>query len=46
MVDRGTAQPRLVLASSSTYRQELLASLGVEFEVVEPAIDERAADRA
>ena len=45
MVDRGTAQPRLVLASSSTYRQELLASLGVEFEVVEPAIDERAADQ-
>lgn len=33
-------QPRLILASASPRRRELLARLGVPFEVVEPGIDE------
>lgn len=32
---------KLVLASSSPYRRELLARLGVEFEVAAPQVDER-----
>jgi 7-methyl-GTP pyrophosphatase len=36
------AQPRrLVLASSSRYRRELLARLGLAFEVASPQVDER-----
>lgn len=34
--------PRLILASSSSYRQELLARLRLPFEVAIPAIDESA----
>jgi septum formation protein len=33
--------PRLILGSSSTYRQELLRRLRIPFEVMIPAIDER-----
>jgi septum formation protein len=32
--------PRLILASSSPYRRELLGRLGLPFEVVVPALDE------
>lgn len=32
--------PRLVLASTSTYRRELLARLQIPFEVADPGIDE------
>ena len=36
------AQPRrLVLASTSRYRKELVARLGVAFEVAAPQVDER-----
>jgi septum formation protein len=35
-----SALPRLILASSSTYRKELLARLHVPFEVSVPSIDE------
>jgi septum formation protein len=35
-----TAHPLLILASSSTYRRELLARLQIEFEVDAPEIDE------
>ncbi|MBI4742308.1 MAG: septum formation inhibitor Maf [Betaproteobacteria bacterium] len=34
--------PQLVLASTSPFRRELLARLGVPFEVANPAVDERA----
>jgi septum formation protein len=34
--------PRLILASSSAYRRELLARLGLPFESVSPDIDETA----
>jgi septum formation protein len=34
------ARPRLVLASSSPYRRELLARLRIPFDVIVPAIDE------
>jgi septum formation protein len=34
--------PRLILASSSTYRRELLARLGLPFESASPDIDESA----
>ena len=34
--------PRLVLASTSRYRRELLARLGMPFEVVAPGVDEAA----
>ena len=34
--------PRLILASSSPYRQQLLARLGLPFEVLAPDIDETA----
>ncbi|WP_026354453.1 Maf family nucleotide pyrophosphatase [Massilia niastensis] len=37
-----SAVPRLILASSSAYRRELLGRLGLPFEAVAPAIDERA----
>jgi len=37
-----TAHPRLILASSSIYRQELLARLGLPFEAVSPNVDETA----
>jgi septum formation protein len=33
-------QPRLILGSSSKYRQELLSRLRIPFEVMAPAIDE------
>lgn len=39
----GSATRRLVLASSSPYRRELLARLGVPFEVVAPRVDETEA---
>src|SRR5438128_6694082 len=34
--------PRLVLATSSIYRRELLARLGIPFETVPPRVDEQA----
>jgi septum formation protein len=34
------SRPRLVLASTSRYRQELLARLGIPFETVAPGVDE------
>ncbi len=33
--------PKIILASSSERRREILKSLGLEFEVVEPEVDER-----
>jgi septum formation protein len=36
-------RPRLVLASTSRYRQELLARLGLPFEITAPNVDENAA---
>ena len=36
-----TVTPRLILGSSSKYRQELLSRLRLPFEVMVPAIDER-----
>lgn len=38
--------PRLVLASTSKYRREILARLDVPFTVCAPAVDERAHDAA
>jgi septum formation protein len=38
------APPRLVLASTSAYRRELLARLRLPFEVVAPGVDETARD--
>ena len=35
-----TASTRLVLASTSPYRRELLSRLGVPFDIVAPAVDE------
>lgn len=32
--------PRILLASTSVYRQQLLARLGVAFDVVDPCVDE------
>ena len=40
MPDSFKRPPRLILASSSPYRRELLARLRVPFDVVVPAIDE------
>jgi len=37
-----STSPRLILASSSAYRRELLARLGLPFEVMVPDIDESA----
>ncbi len=37
------ATPRLILASTSRYRRELLARLGLPFEVVAPGVDETPA---
>ncbi|MFM7524130.1 MAG: Maf family nucleotide pyrophosphatase [Betaproteobacteria bacterium] len=37
-----SSSPRLILASSSTYRQALLARLQLKFETIAPDIDERA----
>lgn len=37
------SRPRLVLASTSRYRQELLARLGLPFETTAPNVDESAA---
>lgn len=34
--------PRLILASSSRYRQELLSRLGLSFQAISPDVDERA----
>ena len=36
------AQPRLILASTSPYRRELLARLGLPFETLRPGTDEAA----
>lgn len=33
-------QPRIILASSSAYRRELLARLGLHFEIISPEVDE------
>ena len=38
------SRPRLILASTSPYRSELLARLGLPFETMAPGIDERAHD--
>ncbi|WP_036138381.1 Maf family protein, partial [Novilysobacter defluvii] len=35
--------PRLILASTSPYRRELLARLGLPFEAVAPGVEEAAA---
>jgi septum formation protein len=35
-----SSQPSLILASTSVYRRELLARLGVPFEVISPKVDE------
>ncbi|HEX3635565.1 MAG TPA: Maf family protein, partial [Paraburkholderia sp.] len=40
MPDSPKRPPRLILASSSPYRRELLERLRVPFDVVVPAIDE------
>lgn len=40
--DAAAAPPALVLASTSRYRQELLARLGVPFEAIAPTCDEEA----
>jgi septum formation protein len=40
MPDSSNRPPRLILASSSPYRRELLERLRVPFDVVAPAIDE------
>lgn len=37
-----TAQPRLILASASPRRRELLSSIGAAFEVVPSSVDEEA----
>ena len=37
-----TASPQLVLASTSKYRRELLARLGLPFEIAAPQVDETA----
>ena len=37
-----SAQPRLILASSSAYRRELLSRLRLPFEAIAPEVDERA----
>ena len=37
--------PRIILASTSRYRRELLARLGLPFEVVSPSVDETALPR-
>ncbi|MCU6433660.1 Maf-like protein [Undibacterium sp. Jales W-56] len=37
-----TAQPRLILASSSVYRRELLSRLQLAFDCMSPDIDEQA----
>lgn len=37
---QNSSLPRLILGSSSSYRQELLARLGLPFEVCKPDIDE------
>jgi len=39
-LDRSTSNPTLILASGSSYRRDLLARLGLEFEVVAPDVDE------
>ncbi|KXU85678.1 septum formation inhibitor Maf [Caballeronia megalochromosomata] len=41
MSEASKTPPRLILASSSPYRRELLARLRVPFDVVTPDIDER-----
>ncbi len=42
MSDLGDAPDRLILASTSVYRRELLARLGVAFDTVRPDTDETA----
>jgi len=39
-LDRSTSNPTLILASGSSYRRDLLARLGLEFEAVAPDVDE------
>ncbi|MEE8343446.1 MAG: Maf family protein, partial [Gammaproteobacteria bacterium] len=36
--------PRIVLASTSRYRRELLQRLGIPFEVLSPEVDETRQD--
>jgi septum formation protein len=38
--DSSALEPRVVLASSSPQRREILQKLGVEFEVIAPGVDE------
>jgi septum formation protein len=45
MPDSSQRPPRLILASSSPYRRELLARLRVPFDVAVPAIDETPLER-
>lgn len=40
MSAKTTENPRLILASTSVYRRELLARLGVPFETAQPGVDE------
>lgn len=40
MPAKTTENPRLILASTSVYRRELLARLGVPFEMAKPDVDE------
>ena len=40
MPAKTTENPRLILASTSVYRRELLARLGVPFETAKPDVDE------
>jgi septum formation protein len=44
MPDVSNQQPRLILASSSRYRRELLERLRVPFDVIAPGIDETPLD--
>ncbi|KQV79903.1 septum formation inhibitor Maf [Massilia sp. Root351] len=40
LTEQNSSQPRLILASSSAYRKELLSRLQLPFDVAVPAIDE------
>ena len=44
MPDASNSPPRLVLASSSRYRRELLERLRIPFDVIAPHIDETPFD--
>jgi septum formation protein len=45
MPAKTTDNPRLILASTSRYRRELLERLGLPFEIVAPEIDESPLER-